>query len=355
MCINPHIPSSFTHSHPLSLSLLSLSPALSLSNAPTPLAIHPPFPPTATGKQHRRLQCLDSLDRLHHHLSQSRDAADTFLRRFVRFVPGVAAPPRSSSSSSSSSAAVVRAPTPGRRLRVYVMGLLSGVINRDDDSGEERVLEFRQEMTSSGARREHPSLVRTTTGTRATGEVLPAVLASAEFDLVMCLDLTGPYALDLFHDSHQWIGPGPYLAHRSGQTAQLIGETWRSVVGQVCQEMADVGAAGPSGRPAIPFFHAAQRSVLWHGEATPVVASPVAGVTELHFPLESESGGDTTVVGCTMTSRHIAWDSQIVSETMPSIIEAFRCWVAAPLSAAQETAEAATQAAAVAAAAAAMQ
>jgi hypothetical protein len=226
------------------------------------------------------------------------------------------------------------------------MGVLSGVVHGDG------VAEFRMEMTSTGARTTDSSVLRTTTGSRAIEVVLPAVRASDEFHRAMFLDLTGPFALDRFVGSHQWVGAGPYLAHRGGQTAQLIGRTWTRVIGQVCQEMAVVGAEGPSGRQAIPFFHAAQRSVLWHGEATPVVASPVPGMTELHFPLESESGGDTTVVGCTMTSRHIAWDTQIATDTMPSIISAFRRWVAEPLSAAQETAEAATQAAAVAAAAA---
>ena len=206
-------------------------------------------------------------------------------------------------------------------------------------------------MIHTGARTADASVLRTTTGRRAIEEVFPAVRDSGEFDLAIFLDLTGPYALDLFVDSHQWIGAGPYLSHRGGRTAQLIGETWARLIGQVCQEMADVGAAGPSGRPAIPCFHAGQRSVLWHGEATSVVASPTCpGVTEIHFPLESESGGDTTVIGCTVTSPHIAWDTQIATVTMPDVVSTFRRWVAEPLSAAQETAEAATQAAAVAAA-----
>ena len=123
-----------------------------------------------------------------------------------------------------------------------------------------------------------------------------------------------------------------------------------AVIGQICREMADDGATGLAGRPAIPHVHCAQRSVVWHGRSTPTtVLSDHPALTQLHFPLEVATGGTTTVVGVSMTSRHISRDHELGSVTMPAVLEAFSAWSDEPQSAEQEAAEVATQDAATAA------
>ena len=159
--------------------------------------------------------CMDSFDELYWHLSHGLPRAAAFMRRFARII------------SFSTAAAAAH-----RRRQVFAHGLLSGVEH------EGRVHEVRHEMRQSGERtgpapynhfrdsmgtqqtRRRHRAYHTTTG-RALETVVHAAEESREYDLAVIFDLTACFSADAFVGRHTWCGPGPYMKHRGGQTAQV--------------------------------------------------------------------------------------------------------------------------------------